>query len=94
MAIIAILITPLLTIITSLNDKQALIKTGLSVAAVGLLFLIAYSLADNEVTTLYAQFNIGPSMSKIIGGALIMSYLLFGILSITLIYTEVAKAFK
>jgi len=94
MAILAAVIAIALTIITSLNDKQALIKAGLSIAAVLGLFFVGYLLADNEVTTAYAQFNIGPDMSKLVGGALIMSYLLSGIIFISLIYTEVVKAFK
>lgn len=94
MAILAAVIAPLLAFITSLNDRQALVKGGLSIAAAGILFFIAYLMADNEVTTLYAKFNIGPDMSKIIGGSLIMSYLMSGIIFVALIYTEVVKAFK
>lgn len=94
MTIIAVVIAPLLALLTSLNDKQALIKGGLSIAAAGILFFIAYLMADSEVTTMYAKFNIGPDMSKIIGGSLIMSYLLSGIIFIALVYTEVVKAFK
>ncbi len=94
MAITAAVIAPLLAFLKSLSDKQALIKMGLSIAGIFVLFLIAYLLSGNEVTTNYAQFNIGPDMSKIIGGALIMSYLLSGVIFISLIYTEIVKSFK
>lgn len=94
MAITAAIIAPLLALLNSLSDKQALIKIGLSIAGGGILFLVAYMLSGNEVTTAYAQFNIGPDMSKIVGGALIMAYLMSGIIFAALIYTEIVKSFK
>lgn len=94
MAITAALIAPLLAVLTSLGEKKALLKTGIGILGIGVLYLIAYLLSGNEVTTGYAQFNIGPDMSKVIGGALIMAYLLSGIIFISLIYTEIVKSFK
>lgn len=94
LAIFAFIIAVLLAIINSLGDKQSIVKSGLSIAAMAVVFFAGYLMADNEVTTMYAKFNIGPDMSKLIGGSLIMSYLLSGIIFFALIYTEIAKAFK
>ena len=61
--------------------------------AVGLIviFFISYALSSSEV---YEKFAIGESTSKVIGGTLIMLYIVFVGTFLTAIYAEVSKLFK
>jgi NADH:ubiquinone oxidoreductase subunit 6 (subunit J) len=72
----------------------ALIKTGLGVVAILVVFAIAYVLSGNEVTEQYRQFNVGPGGSKLIGGGIITVYLLFFIALAAIVYTEVTSIVK
>ena len=54
-------------------------------------FFLSYALSSSEV---YEKFAIDESTSKIIGGTLIMLYIIFVGTFLAAIYAEVAKLFK
>jgi hypothetical protein len=83
-----------LPFIGSIANPKSLLKSGLGVVALGLIYLIGYLISDNEVTAGYLNFGVGATASKLIGGALITMYLLLGIAAISIIYTEISKIIK
>ena len=68
--------------------------TGIGLLALVVVYFISYAISGSEVTASYTKFNVGPDLSKLMGGALIMMYLLLGISILGIIYTEVGKIFK
>ena len=84
----------LLPLIKSIGDPKSLVGTAIGLGLLLVIFLIGYSLAGDEVTPKYTEFNVDASLSKIIGGVLTMFYILLGISVIGIVYTEVSKIFK
>lgn len=86
----------LLPLVSSLGDPKSLIKTGVAVVGILIIFVVAYSLADNEVAPRYASepFNLTPGVSQFVGGLLISSYFLFVIAFVGIFVTEITKVIK
>jgi len=84
---IAILSAIVLPLINSLDDTSALIRAGIGVGIIIVLY-------GNEVIDAYIKWDIGEGISKAIGGALIMMYMLFLVAIAGIIYTEISKAIK
>jgi hypothetical protein len=91
LTLLAVIVLPL---IKSFDDPATMLKSGIGFGAIALLFLIGYSLSGNEVTPKFANFHITETLSQIIGGSLIMMYILGGITLVALIYAEVSRLFK
>ena len=91
---IAILSSIVLPLINSLDDTAALIKAGIGVGIILVLYGISWAISGNEVLDLYIKWDIGEGISKAIGGALIMMYILFLVAIAGIIYTEISKAFQ
>ncbi|MDN3668182.1 hypothetical protein QWY93_02410 [Echinicola jeungdonensis] len=93
LGLIAAIIMPL---IKSIDNPQSLVKIGVGVLGVLVLFLIAYSISSDEVLPKYAvkPFNLTPGTSKMVGGVLITTYLLFGLSLIGIVITEFNKLLK
>jgi NADH:ubiquinone oxidoreductase subunit 6 (subunit J) len=94
MVIVAALGAIVLPLVKSAGDPKSLIKTGLGVAAILVVFFIAYAVSGNEVNDLYRQFDVDAGDSKLIGGVIITSYLLIFIAVAGIIYTEVSNIVK
>jgi hypothetical protein len=92
--IVAALGATILPLINSLGDPGSLIKTGAGIIGLLVIFFIAYAIAGNEVTPLYATHGVNASLSKWVGGALITMYVLFIIALLSIIITEVSKLFS
>ena len=91
---IAILSSIVLPLINSLDDTSALIKSGIGVGIIIVLYGISWAISGNEVIDAYIKWDIGEGISKAIGGALIMMYMLFLAAVVGIIYTEISKAIK
>ncbi len=91
---IAILSSIVLPLINSLDDTSALIKAGIGVGIIIVLYGISWAISGNEVIDLYIKWDIGEGISKAIGGALIMMYILFLVAIAGIIYTEISKTFQ
>jgi len=63
----------------------------LGTAGLLVIFFISYMLSSGEV---YEKFQIGETLSKIIGGTLITLYVMFIVTIVVAIYAEVSKLFK
>jgi hypothetical protein len=81
-------------LINSVGDPKTLTKSGIGLGALLLVFLISWAISGSEVTALYTEFEVGASLSKFIGGILIMMYVLTGIALGGILYTEVTKSMK
>lgn len=92
--IIAALGATILPLINSLGDPGSLIKTGVGILALLVVFFIAYVISGDEVSPLYATHGVDASLSKWVGAALITMYVLFLVAIVSIIVTEVSKLFR
>jgi hypothetical protein len=94
--IIGAILAVVMPLIKSLGNPSSLVKTGIGVAALVVVFFVAYSMADNEVLPKFAAdpFNLTPGLSKFVGGALLTTYALFIIAIVGIVVTELNKALK
>lgn len=85
-----------LPLIKSIDNPQSLLKIGVGVIGVGVLFFIAYSISSDEVLPKYAvaPFNLTPGTSKAVGGVLVTTYILFFLSLIGIVVTEMNKLIK
>ena len=86
----------LLPLIKSLDDPKSLMKTGLGVVAILVLFFICYSISTNEVLPKFEgePFNLTPQMSQMVGGLMITTYVLTIVALVGILVTELNKAIK
>ena len=84
----------ILPMINAAGDPKSLMKSGIGVVAILAVFVIAYVMSGNEVTPAYQPFDVDPGESKLIGGAIITSYLLIFIALGSIIYTEISNLVK
>lgn len=96
LVIVGIIAALLLPLINSVGDPKSLVKTGLSVVALLVVFGIAYAMSDNEVTAKFAAepFGLTPGSSQAIGGLLISTYFLFAIAFISIFVNEISKSLR
>lgn len=88
---VAALILPL---INAFGNPRALLQSGIGVLALVVIYLISFALSSDEVTTVYTQNNVGPDLSKFVGGIIIMMYLMLGIAVVSIFFTEISKLLK
>ncbi|PZV84597.1 hypothetical protein CLV31_104249 [Algoriphagus aquaeductus] len=86
----------LLPLLKSLDNPKSLMKTGLGIVAIVVLFFISYSISTNEVLPKFEgePFNLTPQMSQMVGGFLITTYILTIIAIVGIVITELSKAVK
>ena len=94
LVIISAVAAILLPLINSLSDPKGLLKSGLGIIAIVVIYFIAYAFSGAEVTQEYAERGVGPELSKAVGGTLIMAYILLGISVLGILFTELNKMFK
>ncbi|MFC3415665.1 hypothetical protein [Algoriphagus hitonicola] len=91
-AVVAII----MPLINSLDNPKSLLKTGLGIVGIVVLFFIAYSVSSNEVLPKFEAdpFNLTPQGSQLVGGMLITTYILAIISLLGIVFTELNKAIK
>jgi hypothetical protein len=90
-ALIAAIVLPL---ISSLKNPSVLVKSGVSLAILLVIFAISYGLADDKVNSIAAAYGQDGGSVRLIGAGLIMFYIIFILAAIGLIYSEINKALK
>lgn len=90
-ALAAAIIFPVFHLI---KDPKALVKTGIGIGIIAVLFGVAYAMADSTVTIKAAAMGITESSSKLIGAGLNMFFIVLGLAALSLLYSEISKAFK
>lgn len=92
LAAIAAIVFP---IINSVSDPKSMIKSGLGLVALVVVFGISWALSGSEFTEYQAsEFGMNATLSQFVGGILTMMYLLTGIAIIGIVYTEFSKMIK
>ncbi len=91
LVILAALGAIVLPLINALGNPKSLVKSVIGIAALGVLFLVSWAMAGDEVTAVYTKFDITSTSSKVIGGVLITTYLLMGVAVLSIIYSEIRK---
>ncbi|MDX5340611.1 MAG: hypothetical protein LPK25_16410 [Cyclobacteriaceae bacterium] len=93
---IGAVVSILLPLVKSLDDPKSLLKTGLGVVVILVLFFICYSISTNEVLPKFEgePFNLTPEMSQLVGGLMITTYVLTIIAVVGIVVTELNKAIK
>lgn len=84
----------ILPLISAMSNPKTLVKSGIAVVALAVIFLISWSISGNEVTTVYTKFDITETSSKVIGGVLITTYALMIFSVVSILYTEINKIIK
>lgn len=92
LVLVAAVAAVVLPLIQSLDDPSSLVKSGIGLAALVVVFVIGYAISGSEVLPSYAEFNVDAGLSKFIGGLLTMMYILIFVAIGGIIYTEVAKS--
>jgi len=91
---LAVISAVLLPLINAFDNPRNLVKMGGGLVLMGVVFLIGYAIAGNEVTESYANAGVGPELSKFVGGELNLMFILIGIALVGIIFTELSKIFK
>lgn len=94
--IIGVIAAVLLPLINSLGNPRSLLKTGIAIVALLVVFGIAYAISDNEVTARFAAdpFNLTPGSSQFVGGLLMSTYFLFIIAFVSIFVNEISKSIR
>jgi hypothetical protein len=93
---IGVVVSILLPLIKSLDDPKSLLKTGLGVVVILVLFFVCYSISGNEVLPKFESdpFNLTPAMSQMVGGLMITTYVLVIVALVGIVITELNKAIR
>lgn len=91
-AVAAAFILPVIHIIKS---PKSLVRSGMGVGLMLVVFGISYSLSGSELTPKYEALGVRSAFSsQMIGAGLTMFYLVFIISILGMIYSEISKALK
>ena len=96
LAVVGTILSIVMPLLKSLDDPKGLMKSGLGVLGLAALFFICYALSGNEVLAKFegAPFNLTPGMSQLLGGMLVMTYILTVVAIVSIVVTELTKAVK
>ncbi len=92
--IIALAAAIIFPIVHLLKDPKALVKTGIGIGIIVVVFGLSYALADSAVSLKAAALGVTESSSKLIGAGLNMFFIVLGLAALSLLYSEISKAFK
>ena len=95
MVALGVVLAVVYPLINSISQPKTLVKSGVGILGILVVFAIGYLISDAGLTAKYIQSGVDSSgLSQMIGGALIMVYLLMGIAIIGIVYTEFSKVLK
>ena len=94
LVLICALAAIILPTINALSDPSSLVKSGIGLGGLVVVFLISWGISGNEVLASYADFGVDAGLSKFVGGSLIMMYLMALIAIVGIVFTEISKYFK
>jgi hypothetical protein len=92
--ILAVLLVIVFPIIHMLREPASLLRAGIVLGIVIVLFVLSYALSDSAVSMRAAAAGITPSASKLIGAGLVMFYITLVLSALALLYSEISKALK
>ncbi len=81
-------------VINAISNPTSVLRSGIGVVVILIVWGISYSISTNEVTKTYQEFNVDAGLSQMIGSVLTLTGTL-GLLAILgIIITEVMSAVK
>lgn len=90
-AVIGVIVFPLIQMLSDLKSaKGALIGIG----AILVVFLISYAISTPEVGAVYDKYNVSPNFSKVIGGGLIATYIMFAGVIVSILWSQISSWLK
>jgi len=78
----------LIPLVQSFSDPKSLVKSGIGLGAVLVVFLVGYTLAGSDST------GTTESTSKLVGAGIISMYIFVHIAIVGIFFTEISKLFK
>ncbi|NLH53130.1 MAG: hypothetical protein GX459_09835 [Bacteroidales bacterium] len=90
-ALASMVLFPIFNMVTNFQRAKGGLLSALVLFAI---IAVAIALSPAEQGLLYEKYSISPFQSKLIGGGLLATYLLFAGIFLAAIYTEVSKWFK
>lgn len=94
MVAVAALAAIVMPIINSLSHPKTLIKSGVGILVLGVIFLICWGIAGDEVSKRFVEAGLTEATSKFSGGLLMTMYVLFVIAIVGIVFSEINKALK
>jgi hypothetical protein len=91
---IAVAAAVIFPILNSLKEPAALIRSGIGIAVILVLFGISYGLSDSTLSRNAITFGLSEGNVKLISAGLIMFYIVLILAILALIYSEISKALK
>ena len=89
--VIAVVLLPFLN---ALKSPKSIVKSGIGLGVLLVIFLISYALSSAEVTPKYTALGVGEGSSKLIGAGLTMFYFVLIFAVIGVVFSEINKALK
>ena len=96
MVISTIVIALGFSIVNLVTHPKALKQSVFIILGIGILIVVSYYLASDQILSMpgYDGNENIPKTLKNVGTGLVLTYILFGIAILTIVYSEVAKYFK
>jgi hypothetical protein len=92
--VVAILSAIVLPLINLLKNPKALIKGGLAVLVILVVFFVGYAMSSSEVTTKHISLGVDAQGVKYIGAGLTLLYVSIIVSLGLIIASEVSKIFR
>jgi len=96
LTVIGTVLSIVMPLLKSLDDPKGLVKSGIGILGLAVLFFIAYSISGNEVAPKFEgdPFNLTPGMSQAIGGMLVTTYVLSVVTILAIFVAEMFNSVK
>lgn len=91
---VAIISAIALPLISAVKNPKGLVKAGVAIGVLVLVFMIAFFASGDEVNKIAFSHGVTSTSSKMISAGLLLFYISLITAVLGLIYSEVSKAFK
>lgn len=90
-AVIGVIVFPLIQMLSDLKSAKG---TLVGIGAILVVFLISYAISTPEVGAFYDKYNVSPNFSKVIGGGLIATYIMFAGVIVSILWSQISSWLK
>jgi len=89
--LVALILSLAFPLIQTFGNLKAAKGALIGIGAILVVFLISYLVSPADTGTFYNKFGISPTMSKIIGGGLVATYVFFIGAAGSILYASITK---